>query len=61
MGMVVHWSKVRVVPVKRGVKDAVAPPDQVHITYNMTIPRGRREAAERALALHDSHCPVWGP
>ena len=31
---------------------------RVHITYKMKVPKGRREQAERALALHESRCPV---
>jgi uncharacterized OsmC-like protein len=31
---------------------------KVHITYRLTIPKGKREQAERALSLHHSRCPV---
>jgi len=31
---------------------------RVHLTYKLTIPKGRREQAERALGLHHSRCPV---
>jgi uncharacterized OsmC-like protein len=31
---------------------------RVHINYKMKVPKGRREQAERALALHESRCPV---
>jgi uncharacterized OsmC-like protein len=31
---------------------------KVHIKYKLKIPPGKREQAERALALHDSRCPV---
>jgi uncharacterized OsmC-like protein len=31
---------------------------RVHIKYRMKIPTGKREQAERALALHHSRCPV---
>ncbi len=31
---------------------------RVHIKYRMKIPKGKREQAERALALHHSRCPV---
>ena len=31
---------------------------QVHIKYRLKIPKGKREQAERALALHHSRCPV---
>ena len=31
---------------------------QVHIKYCLKIPKGKREQAERALALHHSRCPV---
>lgn len=31
---------------------------RVRIKYKLTIPRGKREEAERALSLHDSRCPV---
>jgi uncharacterized OsmC-like protein len=31
---------------------------KVHINYKLSIPKGKREQAERALALHHSRCPV---
>jgi uncharacterized OsmC-like protein len=31
---------------------------KVHLKYRLKIPRGKREQAERALALHHSRCPV---
>jgi uncharacterized OsmC-like protein len=31
---------------------------KVHIRYKMQIPKGKREQAERALALHHARCPV---
>jgi uncharacterized OsmC-like protein len=31
---------------------------KVHIKYRLKIPKGKREQAERALALHHSRCPV---
>jgi uncharacterized OsmC-like protein len=31
---------------------------KVQVKYKLTIPKGTREQAERALALHDSRCPV---
>ena len=31
---------------------------RIRITYRLTIPKGKRAEAERALALHDSRCPV---
>jgi uncharacterized OsmC-like protein len=30
----------------------------VHIKYKLSIPKGKRAEAERALQLHDSRCPV---
>ena len=30
----------------------------VHLTYKLHIPKGKRAQAERALALHHSRCPV---
>ena len=38
--------------------DGVLKVTRIHVTYRMTIPRGRREAAERALETHVDHCPV---
>lgn len=31
---------------------------KVHIKYRIKIPKGKRAAAERSLALHHSRCPV---
>lgn len=31
---------------------------KVHMKYRLKIPKGKREQAERALALHHSRCPV---
>jgi uncharacterized OsmC-like protein len=31
---------------------------RIRIRYRIRIPKGKREEAERALALHDSRCPV---
>ena len=31
---------------------------RIRIKYRMRIPKGKREEAERALALHESRCPV---
>ncbi len=31
---------------------------RIRVKYRMTIPKGKREEAERALGLHDSRCPV---
>jgi uncharacterized OsmC-like protein len=31
---------------------------RVYLKYRMKIPTGKREQAERALALHHSRCPV---
>ncbi len=31
---------------------------KVHVKYRMKVPAGKRQQAERALALHDSRCPV---
>jgi uncharacterized OsmC-like protein len=31
---------------------------RVRVKYRLRVPRGKREEAERALALHDSRCPV---
>jgi uncharacterized OsmC-like protein len=31
---------------------------KVHIKYKLSIPKGKRAEAERALQLHDSRCPV---
>jgi uncharacterized OsmC-like protein len=31
---------------------------KVRITYKLKVPRGKRDQAERALALHESRCPV---
>ena len=32
--------------------------DSVHVGYQVTIPAGRRAETDRALASHESHCPV---
>jgi uncharacterized OsmC-like protein len=39
-------------------KDKVLLLTRVHLNYKMKVPKGRREQAERALALHESRCPV---
>jgi uncharacterized OsmC-like protein len=31
---------------------------RIRIRYRLKIPRGKREETERALALHESRCPV---
>ena len=31
---------------------------RIRIRYRLKIPKGKREEAERALALHESRCPV---
>ncbi len=31
---------------------------RIRITYRMAIPKGKRAEAERALAYHESRCPV---
>jgi len=31
---------------------------RIRINYRLTIPKGKRAEAERALALHESRCPV---
>ena len=31
---------------------------RIRIKYRLKIPKGKREEAERALALHESRCPV---
>jgi len=31
---------------------------KVHVTYKLKVPAGKRQQAVRALALHDSRCPV---
>ena len=31
---------------------------KVRIKYKLSIPKGKRAEAERALQLHDSRCPV---
>jgi uncharacterized OsmC-like protein len=31
---------------------------RVHVIYRLKVPAGKRQQAERALALHDSRCPV---
>ena len=30
----------------------------IHVHYNLAVPSGAREAAERALALHPQGCPA---
>ena len=31
---------------------------RVRVTYHLTIPKGKRAEAERALAVHEQGCPV---
>ncbi len=31
---------------------------RIRIKYRLSVPQGKRAEAERALALHDSRCPV---
>jgi uncharacterized OsmC-like protein len=31
---------------------------RIRLKYRLKIPKGKRAEAERALALHDSRCPV---
>ncbi len=31
---------------------------KIHVKYRIAVPKGEREAAERALAHHKEHCPV---
>jgi uncharacterized OsmC-like protein len=31
---------------------------RIHVKYRISIPKGQRDAAERALEHHRSHCPV---
>lgn len=38
--------------------DGVLRITRIHVTYHLTIPAGRREAAERALETHVDGCPV---
>jgi len=30
----------------------------IHVTYHLTIPRGKKDEAERALAVFERGCPV---
>lgn len=32
---------------------------RVHLRYHLRVPRGKREAAERAVAVHERGCPVY--
>ena len=32
---------------------------RIRVNYALTVPRGKRAAAERAVALHPSGCPAW--
>ncbi len=38
--------------------DGVLKIDRIVVRYEIRIPRGKREAAERALEIHVSKCPV---
>ena len=38
--------------------DGVLKITRIHVAYQLKVPRGRREAAERALANHVDGCPV---
>lgn len=31
---------------------------RIRVKYRIAVPKGRREAAERALEHHKEHCPV---
>ncbi len=31
----------------------------VKLTYRLTVPKGTRQAAERAVAIHEQGCPVY--
>ena len=32
---------------------------RIRVNYALAVPRGKRAAAERAVALHPSGCPAW--
>ena len=32
---------------------------RIHVAYHLRLRPGRREAAERAHAVHADHCPVY--
>lgn len=31
---------------------------RIKVHYHLTVPKGKKEVAERALAMHEQHCPV---
>ncbi|MFQ5926846.1 MAG: OsmC family protein [Terriglobia bacterium] len=31
---------------------------RIHVQYTVKVPKGKRAEAERAIALHEQHCPV---
>ena len=31
---------------------------RIHVKYRISVPKGEREAVERALEHHKEHCPV---
>ncbi len=31
---------------------------KIHVTYHLTIPKGKKDDAERALAVFERGCPV---
>lgn len=39
-------------------RDGVLRIERIRIRYEIRIPEGKREAADRALSLHVSKCPV---
>ena len=32
---------------------------EVKLTYHLSVPKGARETAERAVAVHEQGCPVY--
>jgi organic hydroperoxide reductase OsmC/OhrA len=41
-----------------GAADRVLRITGIRVHYSVTIPRGTREAAERAIATHEQKCPA---
>ncbi|MFQ5777338.1 MAG: OsmC family protein [Terriglobia bacterium] len=31
---------------------------RIKVHYNVKVPQGKKDAAERAVAIHEQHCPV---
>ena len=31
---------------------------RIKVHYSLKVPQGKKDAAERALAIHEQHCPV---